>query len=102
MKTEHESESGGGVGSSVGLGRNPIFVEYYSHEGCNCYKLKMPWPRYAEENVVLCREDAGFARAREIAAEILHDYIGVVMKRPNVKDHATDGARDENQPEKSK
>ena len=72
------------VRSSDGLGRNPIFVEYYSHEGCNCYKLKLPWPRYAEEKVVLCRESAGFDRAREIAAEILHDYIGVVLKRPNV------------------
>ena len=84
MKTSKTKLQGAtAVGSKDLLGRNPIFVEYYSHEGCNCYKLKLPWPRYAEEKVVLCRESAGFDRAREIAAEILHDYIGVVMKRPN-------------------
>lgn len=83
MQTDTQLKSEPQVRCDDGLGRNPIFVEYYSHEGCNCYKLNLPWPRYAEEKVVLCRESAGFDRAREIAVEILHDYIGVVLKRPN-------------------
>jgi hypothetical protein len=67
------------------LGRNPIFLEYYSHESCNCYKIKLPWPRFAEEKIVLCRESDGFERARALATEILTDHIGVALMRPNVE-----------------
>lgn len=33
--------------------KNPIYVEYYSHDDCLCYKLDNPWTRYRKHTVVL-------------------------------------------------
>ena len=50
---------------------NPIFIEYYAHEGCDCYKVKNPWTRYLEEKIVLCRVDEGLETASKLAKEVL-------------------------------
>ena len=51
--------------------RNPIFVEYYSHMGCDCYKMLLPWSEYREEKVVLCKADEGVERAWELARSVI-------------------------------
>jgi hypothetical protein len=51
--------------------KNPIFIEYYSHEGCDCYKVLIPWSRFNQEKIVLCRVEEGIDRARTIARDII-------------------------------
>lgn len=41
---------------------NPIFIEYYPHTNCKCYKIKLPWADYTEEKVVLCSVTAGIGK----------------------------------------
>jgi len=73
------------VRSSDGLGRNPIFIEYYTHAGCDCYKVKLPWPQYAEEKLVLCKVSEGMDHARVVAAMAIGEHVGKVLMRPNDK-----------------
>ena len=50
-----------------------IYKEYYSHEGCDCYKIDLPWPKYRKETIVLGKVSNGYATARTIA-------IGIIIK----------------------
>ncbi len=50
---------------------NPIFIEYYSHESCDCYKILDPWGKYKETKVVLCPVRDGIEKARKIAKKYL-------------------------------
>lgn len=50
---------------------NPIFIEYYSHLDCNCYKIKNPWTKYKEEVIVLCPVKDGYEKARDAAKRTL-------------------------------
>jgi hypothetical protein len=59
---------------------NPIFVEYYSHEKCDCYKIKLPWSKYAEEKVVLCKVSEGMEYAKLVATGVLVKYLLEVTK----------------------
>ena len=47
--------------------KNPIFIEYYSHEGGNCYKINNPWPKYAQDKWVLCKVSKGLEEAKRLA-----------------------------------
>lgn len=58
-------------GQDMGERNNPIFVEHYPHTGCDCYKIKLPYPYCAEEKVVLCPVSEGEERARDLADELL-------------------------------
>lgn len=60
---------------------NPIFPEYYSHEGCECYKILNPFTEYAEEKIVLCRVDEGIERAKCEASRIIHVKLKTAMER---------------------
>lgn len=51
---------------------NPIFIEYYSHEGCDCYKTLNPWTDYNKETIVLCRIDEGLEKAKTLCIQVLH------------------------------
>lgn len=61
---------------------NPIFIEYYSHEECDCYKIKLPWPHYAEEKIVLCPVERGIKQATKFAKEILTRHLNKVLSEP--------------------
>ena len=50
-----------------------IYEEYYPHEHCDCYKIDLPWPKYHQETMVLCKVSEGYEQARAIA-------IGVITK----------------------
>jgi hypothetical protein len=51
--------------------KNPIFIEYYSHEGCDCYKVLIPWSNFSQEKLVLCRVDDGIEVAKALAREAI-------------------------------
>jgi hypothetical protein len=66
---------------------NPIFVEYYSHEQTNCYKMLLPWSEYREEKVVLCKVQDGIDYAKTVALGILvrHTIKSIDSNTPEVK-----------------
>lgn len=49
------------------LGFNLPFIEYYSHEQSDCFKILNPYTQYREEKFVLCRVDKGFTYALDEA-----------------------------------
>jgi hypothetical protein len=59
---------------------NPIFIEYYSHESCDCYKIKNPWTSYREEKIVLCKESEGLELAEFIAVGVLNKKLAEALK----------------------
>lgn len=53
----------------------PIYIDYYPHERCDCYKIDMPYTTYKQETKVLCRVDEGIELARQRAKEHLFKRI---------------------------
>jgi len=51
--------------------KNPIYVEYYSHEKCNCYKINLPHTSFKQETIVLCPVSEGYKQAQTMALGIL-------------------------------
>lgn len=60
---------------------NPIFVEYYSHEQCDCYKMNLPWSRYAKETQVLCKVSEGYEFAQLVATGVIVKHLLEVSKK---------------------
>lgn len=58
---------------------NPIFIEYYPHEQCDCYKINLPWPKFAMETVVLCPVSKGIQLAKTIATGVLMNHIHNIL-----------------------
>jgi hypothetical protein len=54
---------------------NPIYIQYYSHEGTDCYKIDLPYTPYRKDTRVLCRVDEGLELAKERAEVALYDNI---------------------------
>ena len=46
---------------------NLPFIEYYSHEGTQCFKIKNKYTLFMEEVIVLGRVDEGFRKAIAVA-----------------------------------
>lgn len=55
--------------------KNPIFIEHYTHEGCNCYKVLNPFTSYAEEKHVLCRESEGYEKAVNMCKVLMNEWL---------------------------
>ena len=64
------------------MNANPIFIEYYPHENCECYKVKNPWTKYHEEKVVLCPVSEGIGRATVLAAKVLTQKMADALAQP--------------------
>jgi hypothetical protein len=47
--------------------KNPIYIEYYPHTKCDCYKIDLPWSKYKQHVMVLCAVDEGYPKAVELA-----------------------------------
>ncbi len=62
--------------------KNPIFIEYYSHEKCDCYKVRNPFTAYAKHTVVLCRVDEGIDKAKQLCAEVLSGALADALAMP--------------------
>jgi len=59
---------------------HPIYKEYYSHEGEDCYKIDLPWSIYHKEISVLCKVSKGYALARLMSIGIISKHIADVTK----------------------
>ncbi len=59
--------------------KNPIYIEYYSHERCDCYKVKNPWTAYKESVFVLCPISEGLEKAKKLAANILTEHLKLAI-----------------------
>jgi len=62
--------------------KNPIFIEYYSHEQADCYKINLPYTKYANERIVLCKVSEGEEKAARIAQKILIENIIKALEQP--------------------
>lgn len=61
---------------------NPIFIEYYSHDKCDCYKVLNPWTDYAEEKLVLCKVSDGIEKAKELCEVVLREKMLSALHEP--------------------
>ena len=59
------------------LTTNFLFIEFYSHEGCDMYKILNEYTDYREDKFVLCKVDDGIEEALDMAIK----YIGERKKR---------------------
>lgn len=50
------------------------FVEWYSHENADCFKILNPYTEYREEKLVLCTVERGFTQAINIALLKAHEW----------------------------
>lgn len=53
------------------LTRNSLFIEYYTHEDCECYKIINEYTPYAECKVVVGRVDKGYIPALKDAIKYI-------------------------------
>ena len=60
---------------------NPIFIEYYPHTRCDCFKIKLPWTKYREEKIVLCEVFGGLDTAKKLAREEFAKHLHNVAKK---------------------
>jgi len=63
------------------MNANPIFIEYYPHEKCECYKIKNPWTKFHEEKIVLCPVTEGIGRATILAAKVLTEKLADALSQ---------------------
>ena len=61
---------------------NPVYVEYYPHEGADCYKIDLPWSEYHKHTLVLGRVDAGYEEAAAAAKTALSEHLEQALARP--------------------
>ena len=61
---------------------NPIYIAHYPHEGCDCYKIDLPWTKYWRSTVVLCPVSEGVERARLIAVGVIQEHLREAMQEP--------------------
>ncbi len=61
---------------------NPIYVEFYPHEDCDCYKIDMPWSKFAKQTQVLCRVDEGLTKAKKLARIAINEHVRAVLLCP--------------------
>lgn len=59
--------------------KTPIYIDYYFHEECDCYKIDIPWSQYNKHTLVLCPVSDGIEKARELAIEELTKYLLAVI-----------------------
>lgn len=65
---------------------NPIFIEHYPHENCDCYKINNPWTIYRKETIVLCPTRDGIDKANQLAMEFFAKQIGFGFKQKELQE----------------
>lgn len=61
---------------------NPIYIEYYSHENTECFKIDLPWGKYCKDTRVLCKISEGYEYAQMLAIGIVTKHLMEVIKDP--------------------
>ncbi|MCK9154506.1 MAG: hypothetical protein M0P12_00180 [Paludibacteraceae bacterium] len=62
--------------------KNPIYVEYYSHLGEDCYKIDIPWINYHKYTLVLCPVNEGIEKAKLVAEKAIKDALSLAFENP--------------------
>lgn len=62
--------------------KNPIYIEWYSHENCECYKINLPWSLYNKHTVVLCKVSDGIECAKEKAKILIAEHFKDAISEP--------------------
>jgi len=60
--------------------KNPIYIEYYSHENCDCYKINNPFTVYKKHKIVLCPVKEGIECAQIIAIGVINKKLQDALK----------------------
>jgi len=63
-----------------GQQKNPIFIEFYSHTGTDCYKVLLPWSKYKTHVLVLCEVSKGIRYAKKLAMKHLQEHLKQALK----------------------
>ena len=66
-----------------GQNHNPLYIDYYSHRGCYCYKIDLPWSKYWRHTVVLCDVSEGFELAKKRAVKVIAEHLKYALEEPN-------------------
>jgi hypothetical protein len=60
--------------------KNPIFIEYYPHENCDCYKILNPWTECHAHKIVLCPVSEGIDKAKYLAIVVINQKLQEALK----------------------
>lgn len=66
--------------------KNPIYAEYYSHAGTDCYKIDIPWYKFHKYTMVLYPVDEGLEKAKELAKKAIMKALDMALENPIVKE----------------
>ena len=66
--------------------KSPIYIDFYTHENADCYKIDLPWTRYGKDTRVLCKVSDGYETAQLIAIGVITKNLIDSMKN-NVETH---------------
>jgi hypothetical protein len=48
---------------------NFLYIEYYTHENSECWKINDEFTKYNQDKLVLCKLDEGIEKALDLAIE---------------------------------
>lgn len=65
-----------------GDNKNPLFIEYYAHSNCDCFKICMPWTKFRKDTVVLCDVDKGLDHAKDLARQAFIEHLDASLAEP--------------------
>ena len=65
-----------------GQNKNPLFIEFYSHTNCDCYKINLPWTKYNCHTLVLCEVEKGLAHAQRLARRAIAEHLNYALAEP--------------------
>ena len=80
--------------SSYNTAKSAIYVEYYSHESADCYKIDMPFTKYRKDTLVLCLVSEGIEVAKERAVRALLQRIADALAQRLKEDADGKATRD--------
>ena len=63
-------------------GNSPIYIEYYSHDNCDCFKIDLPWSQFVKDVRVLCPVSSGIDYAKLLAVGVIQAHLAEVLALP--------------------
>jgi hypothetical protein len=66
----------------LGCNKNPLFIEYYPHTACDCYKINLPWTKYNTHTMVLCDVSKGLQEAKRLARRVIAEHLAAALEEP--------------------
>jgi len=73
----------------TGQNKNPLFVEFYPHTECDCYKINLPWTKYHRHTLVLCEASKGLVHAKQLARRAISEHLDYALAEPMQNEKVT-------------